>query len=134
MYVIAVTMAMNLTTRMVQALKLGETASRGSVGITSIATTQGAIHTLRASWKEASRLPFASTTKSWSAAMMMIDMPIQSILDDNRFGFRPQDTILGGRINLTVQTRNLHDCIWHVMEATLRANEKSREQQLAYYR
>ena len=68
-------MAMNLTTRMVKALKLGETASSGFVGITWIATTQGAIHTIRASLKEASRLPLASTTKSWSAAMMMIDMP-----------------------------------------------------------
>ena len=62
------------------------------------------------------------------AVRLLLQVGIQSILDDNRFGFRPQGTILGGRLDLTVQTRNLHDRIWNVMEAALRATYKFVEQ------
>ena len=39
------------------------------------------------------------------AVRLLLQVGIQSILDDNRCGFRPQGTILGGRLDLTVQTR-----------------------------
>ena len=45
---------------------------------------------------------------------------IQHVLD-NLYGFRPRGTILDGHLDHTVQTRNLNDCIWNVMEATLKA-------------
>ena len=62
------------------------------------------------------------------AVRLLLQVGIQSILDDNRFGFRPQGTILEGRLDPTVQTRNLHDRIWNVMEAALRATYKFVEQ------
>ena len=55
------------------------------------------------------------------AAGLLIQVGIQVILEDHRFGFQEGGTILNGRVPRTFQIVKLHDCIWNAMEGTLRA-------------
>ena len=48
---------------------------------------------------------------------------MRSIVEVNRNGFRHRDTILVDLLDPEHRTRNLNDCIWNVLEATLLAKE-----------
>ena len=52
---------------------------------------------------------------------ILTQVGIQCRLERNRFGLRPRDTILNGRVPRSFQITNLHDGIWNALEATVGA-------------